>query len=412
MSRTGAALGLLLAGALAGVSGCGGSAAPAGDRIDGRTLTIYSSAPLYGASADEGNAIVDGERLALSRVHGRIGRYRIVLVSLDDATFKRGGWDPGQTTLNARTAVANPSTIGYIGELDSGASAISIPILNRAGIPQVSAASTAVGLTSSAAGASPGEPQKYYPAGIRTFARVTPNDTVQAAAQVRLQQSLGCNETFVLDDGSVDGSDAATAFQLTAPALHLRLAGVQTYDPHATDYTSLARTVAQSGADCVLISAAGETGTVPLTEQVAAALPNALLFGTAGLAEASYIDPARGGIPSALDGRIMLTASPPGDRAFLAAYERRFGPPQPDAVLGYEAMSVLLDAIARATGNGHHHASRARVLRALFATRNRRGALGRYSIDSGGDTTLRSYGAYGVSNGALQFLRADPDLRR
>jgi branched-chain amino acid transport system substrate-binding protein len=31
--------------------------------------------------------------------------------------------------------------------------------------------------------------------------------------------------------------------------------------------------------------------------------------------------------------------------------------------------------------------------------------LGTYSIDRDGDTTLRSFGAYGVSDGRLQFLR-------
>ncbi len=32
--------------------------------------------------------------------------------------------------------------------------------------------------------------------------------------------------------------------------------------------------------------------------------------------------------------------------------------------------------------------------------------LGTYSIDRDGDTSLRSFGAYGVSGGRLQFLRA------
>jgi branched-chain amino acid transport system substrate-binding protein len=401
-ARSAVALTLMLVAALAVLTGCGGSAAPAADRIDGTALTIYSSAPLEGGSAAAGRAIVNGERLALSQMHDRIGRYRISLVALDDATAKRGSWDPGQTTLNARLAAANPNTIGYIGEVDSGASAISIPVLNRAGIPQISAASTAVGLTSSGPGASPGEPGKYYPSGVRTFVRVTPNDLVQAAAQVRLQQSVGCNKTFVLDDGAVDGSDAATTFQLSATSDHLGLAGQQSFDPTATDYTALARSVAQTGADCVLISAAADNSAVLVTEQMAQALPSALLFATAGLADRSYVAE----IPRSLDGRLTITAAPPGDRAFLAGYARRFGRAAPDAVLGYEAMSLMLDAIARTTHRGTRRAVRARILHALFATRNHAGAIGTYSINSGGDTTLRTFGVYGVSGGRLQFLRA------
>ena len=182
-----ALLAIMLA-SLWALSGCGSKHTVA-NRISGKTLTIYSSMPLHGASNISSEAIIGGAEMALAQVHGRVGKYRIVLRSLDDSTAKRGTWDPVQTTANAHTAADDNSAIGYIGELNSGASAISIPVLNRAGIPQISPTSTAVGLTSGAVGAAPGEPAKYYPTRIRTFARVIPNDAVEAAAQVRLQKS-------------------------------------------------------------------------------------------------------------------------------------------------------------------------------------------------------------------------------
>ncbi len=52
---------------------------------------------------------------------------------LDDSTAQAGKWDPGQTTNDAHTAINDSSTIGYLGEFNSGASAISIPLLNQAG---------------------------------------------------------------------------------------------------------------------------------------------------------------------------------------------------------------------------------------------------------------------------------------
>jgi len=64
---------------------------------------------------------------------------------------------------NARRAAADSSAIGYIGEFNSGASAISMPILSEAGIPQISPSNTYVGLTRSGSGAAPGEPDKYDP---------------------------------------------------------------------------------------------------------------------------------------------------------------------------------------------------------------------------------------------------------
>jgi branched-chain amino acid transport system substrate-binding protein len=401
--------------AIIGASGCGSSSGQtlAASRIRGSTLTIYASAPLRGRSTVSGEAVINGAQLALDQVRSRIGEYRIALKVLDDATVASGGWDPGQTTINLRAPVLDPTTIGYVGDFNSGASAISIPPLNRAGIPQVSPTSAAVGLTSATLGAFPGEPAKYYPTGIRTFARVVPNDRIQAIAQVRVQQEMSCKSTYVLNDGEVDGADAARSFEVAAKAAHLRLAGLQTFVRDATSYSALASGIAQVAPDCVLIAADTESGAVRLTTDLAAAMPTVKIFGSAGLAESTYADPLRGGIPMSLDPRVVLTSpalglsdSPPSARAFTAAYERRYGPPEPDAIFGYEAMSLMLNAIERATGDGTESATRSRVRKALFATHDRRSVLGTYSIDRNGDTTMWRYGVWGIAQGQLTFLEA------
>jgi branched-chain amino acid transport system substrate-binding protein len=359
-----------------------------------------------------GQAVLGGARIALDQVHGRIGRYKVVLRWMDDSSPKRGSWDPGQTTINAHQAMNDHTTIGYIGEYNSGASAISIPLLNRMGIPQISPTSTAVGLTSNGIGAAPGEPQKYYPTGIRTYARVVPSDAIEAAAQVRLQQDAGCGKTFILDDGEFDGDDAEASFQVAARAAHLKLAGVQTFDPRVKDYRPLAAAVAKTGADCVLISAITEDNAVLLTKQVADAMPNVKLFGTAGLAESTFADPEQGGIPRSLDSRVLITAaalgptaSPPAGQAFYDRYQLRYGDPEPYAIFGYEAMSLMLSAIAHATNDGTAPAQRSKVRAAIFSTRGRRSVLGTYSIKPDGDTTLRRYGVYRIVRGQLRFWK-------
>jgi branched-chain amino acid transport system substrate-binding protein len=396
-----------------GVAGCGTRTQLAADAVRGDVLTLYSSAPAYGPSAIGAQAVVDGERLALERIGSRIGRYRIVLKVLDDSTIQRGRADPGQTTANARLAAADPTAIGYLGEYDSGASAIAIPILNRAGIPQISATNAAVGLTSNGPGASPGEPEKYYPSGVRTYARVTPNDSVEAVAQVKLQQAQGCTKTYVLEDGGVDGSDAAASFQLAAQSAGLSLVGLQGFDPGATNYADLAAAVAKLAPDCILISADTENNAVQLTDQIAAAVPHAMLFGTDGLAETSFTDPSHGGIPAKLDGRMLITvaipaadASPAATRSFLEAYNLLYGAPQPYAVFGYEAMNLMLDAIARTTDHGSRPAERSKVVAAIFGARERHSVLGTFRIRRDGDTTLRDYGAFRVAGGRLRLWQA------
>ncbi len=398
--------------AVALVAGCASGNDKSG-KIAGRTLSVYVAVPLDGASAASGRAVANGASLALAQADGQVGDLRIELKVLDDATPTRGEWDPGQTSNAVRQVLADSSTVGYLGDLDSGASAVSIPLLNRLGIPQISPTSTAVGLTSAAPGAAPGEPYKYYPTGVRTFARVAPSDAVQAAVLVSLQQSDGCRRTFVVDDGEVDGEDMATSFDLAARAAGLQVIATQQFDQLATDYSALAASVASTGSNCALIAATADAHSVLVTKQLAAAVPRLQIFVSGGMAESAYAAPALGGIPLALDRRITVTspaldadAYPKAGRSFLATYARIYGAPQPDAILGYEAMSLMLDAVSRATDHGKRPARRAAVLKAIFATRQRHSALGTYSIDSDGDTSSTAIGVWKIVDGRLRFWKA------
>ncbi len=408
-SAVGACTALLVG---AAVAGCGTSAV-AHNHVPGDRLTIYASVPFDGPSSVNARAVLGGAQLALDTADGHVGAYGIKLRVLNDATIQSRGWDPGQTSANARRAAADPSTIGYIGELNSGASAISIPLLNRAGIPQVSPSSTAVGLTMGGPEANPGEPEKYYPTESRTFVRVVPNDSAQAAVQARLQHQAGCRATVVLDDGEVDGRDGAISFAVAAHDAGVPVVATDQFSPSATNYRSLAASVARTDADCVLISALPQNHATLLTKQVARALPESRIFGWAGLAESTYTDPDYGGIPEWLDPRMTITVAtlaprdyPRAGRRFFAAYTRRYGHPQPYAIYGYEAMSLMLSAIARATHEGSDRAVRSRVRAMLFATRDRHSVLGTYSLDSRGDTSLDRYGVYHVVEGRMVFWKA------
>jgi len=392
------------------MTGCGSSQRP-GYRIHGHLLTVYFSGPMQGASSLGAVAALNGARMALSQAGGRIGSYQIRLRALDDSTVQSDGWDPNQTTLDARQATLDPTTIGYLGDFNSGASAISIPLLNRLEIPQISPGSSAVGLTTRAQGYAPGEPEKYYPTGVRTFARVVPTDASQAAALVVAERAAGCSSTFVLEDGEVDGEDAALTFVLTAQAAGLRTVAVQAFQRQAADYTGLAQSVAASGADCVLISALDEASSVRLTQQVAHALPRATILVTAGLADAAYLNPNLGGLPTSLDSRVMVVspALPAGEypsagRVFLARYARDYGSAEPSAIFGYQAMALLLSAIRQATDGGHAPAERAKVLGQLFSGRSIKGVIGTFHIDKAGDASVHSFAIYRVAGGRLVFM--------
>src|SRR5262245_54300466 len=178
---------ILAAVAVAGCGGGDGGGEPA-KAAGGGTLTVYSSLPLQGASKDQAEAIRNGMKLALEQAGGRVGDYAIKYTSLDDSTAQAGAWTPEATSANARKAAQDDSTIAYLGEFNSGASAVSIPILNETGVPQNGLTNTAVGLTTDAPGSTPGEPAKYYPTGQRNYVRIVPKDDIQGAALVTMMK--------------------------------------------------------------------------------------------------------------------------------------------------------------------------------------------------------------------------------
>ena len=92
-------------------------------------------------------------------------------------------------------------------------------------------------------------------------------------------------------------------------------------------------------------------------------------------------------------------------KKFFSTYDRKYHTksPEPYAIYGYEAMSLLLDSIKRASANGTKDISRQDVVNALFQTKNRNSVLGTYSIDKEGDTSLTDYGLYKVVGGSLTF---------
>src|SRR6185437_4801922 len=138
----------------------------------------------------------------------------------------------------ARKAAQDKNTAVYLGEFNSGATAISLPILNEAGVPQISPANTAVGLTSKEPGADTGEPDKYYPTGKRTYARIVPKDTIQGAALATLMKQDGCTKVAMTNDKQVYGAGLAKNIELAAKPQGLTIVSNDPIDKNAPNYRS------------------------------------------------------------------------------------------------------------------------------------------------------------------------------
>jgi branched-chain amino acid transport system substrate-binding protein len=413
------ALGLLVPALAFGVAACGddnkdSSSGSAGDTTSGApasgTLTVRSSLPLQGAQRPQTTDLVKGIRLALKQANNKAGNFTIKYVSKDDSSAQAGTWTAENVSANARAAAQDKNTVAVIGEFNSGASAISIPILSDAKVPQISPANTAVGLTSDEPGADPGTPQKYYPSGFRNYVRIVPKDTIQGAALATIMKEDGCQKVAMTNDKEVYGAGLAKNIELAAKKQQLNILFNEGIDPKAPNYRSLASRAKTQGADCFVFSGITSNNGVQIYKDFSAALPKAKLYGPDGVAESGFFDPKEGGIPASVAKKVKLTVatlSPDSygeaGKKFFADYQKAYGEknPNPYSIYGYEAMSLALDAIERSqTGK------REDVVKALFATDARDSPLGTYSIDENGDTTLTDYGVYQVKNGEQVFLKS------
>ncbi len=386
--------------------GCAADQSTAG-RISGGFATVYSSLPRQGPHAQQSRNIINAQKLALSQAGGEAGRFKINFAVSDDSTSQgqgdAPGWNADRVANNARSAVENSHTIAYIGDFDSAATAISLPITNGAGIAQLSPASTAAGLTRPAIGSDKGEPEKYYPSGQQTFARVVPADDVQASAGARWARRLGAKRVLLLGDKSGEGNALVTQFGAAAEKLGLTIVEERTMDPRRKDYKEFASRIAEQSPDTIYFGGSQESNALQLWRDLHAAMPDVRLMGPSGLLVPAFY--ARIGSAA---GKTFLTSSvqnlrqlPEAGQSFVADYRKAFGK-QPDsyAAYGYTAMAMLLDAIDRA---GDRADQREEVVEAMIATKNFDSPIGRFSIDANGDTSLNRIAGYEIENRRPSF---------
>lgn len=354
------------------------------------TLTIYSSLPLQGPDRARARDMVNAIKLALLDAHGKIGPFSITYVSLDSASPEAGTWTPDKVLDNARKAVRDLNAIAYIGDRDSAATALSLPLTNEGNILQVSPSSTYDGLTR--ASRRQGEPERFYPSGERTFGRVVPADHVQASALVGYMKASGVHSLALLADREIYGGGIADQVEKAAARQGIEVFDRGRIDASRGDLSGSARKVAETDADAFLYAGTTDSGAARIFSAVAAAAPHMLLFGPAAVADHALLN----GLAPAVQRRIRVTTPalpanmlPRSARTFRDRFRVTFGrQPAPEALQAYEAASAVLYAIRAAGTKGN---DRRAVTDEFLAIQDRDSVLGRYSIDRFGDTSLSTY---------------------
>jgi branched-chain amino acid transport system substrate-binding protein len=372
-------------------------------RIPGDTVAVYSSLPRSGVSAPAARASAAGQRLALQDAGGSAAGLRIELVELDSSEPGERLWDPDRVSANAERAADDPRAIAYLGELDYGGSAVSVPITNDADILQVSPGDGLTSLTRAPLGRPRAGPERYYPNGRRTFARLVPADELQAEVLLEQVRATGARRMAVLFDGEIHSRELGAVLVALGRRNGPEPVTAEEYRGRVEEIPDVVQELAEDRPDVVVYAGIAGPGTGRLMAGIDDAMPGVPLYATYGMLARDPAVP----IPAAPAAVTVLGAVPPAaelpaeGRRLLARLRRRQGPKvaRPEALYGYEAMRLVLDAI-RAGG-----ADRARVSRAALRIRERQSPLGPYRVRATGEVEDARFALYALRDGGFEFER-------
>ena len=364
-------------------------------------VLIATDFPMQGASRTQTLQIVAATRYLLDQQSWKAGDHKVALQVCDDATAQAAKWDPDKCSRNAHGYAQNSSLIGVIGTFNSGCAAIEIPVMNQApggGLLLLSPANTYGCLTEPCAG---NEPEKYYPSGKRTYARVAPSDPNQGAVDAEFLKSQGVKSVYILNDKEAYGLGVAKNFQGAAKALGMTVTGFSAYDPKQPSFAATFTKVKGTNPDAVFIGGlVDENSGQLINDKVSVLGPNdgaVKLMLPDGFTTDAIFQRSEGGTPNA-KGAFFSVAGVGIDKYtgaaldFISGFKATLGgkPVDPYAILGAQAARVMLDAIAKSDG------TRAGVIQEVFKTKIDNGLIGSFEINQNGDIT-------GAKGAALLF---------
>ena len=216
----------------------------------------------------------------------------------------------------------------------------------RPGVPQVSPANTYVGLTTNEPGSAPGEPQKYYPTGKRTYLRIVPRDTIQAAAGLITMKQDGCTKVAVANDKEAYGAGLAALLELQKAKYGVNITSATRASTRRAELPLLRLDDQGPGRGLLLLRrhrvqrrGADHQGRQRRDSE------REDLRRRRRLHELVHRTASQHGVPASIDPQIQCTVATqdlptyPGGKDFLAAYRRpstASANPDPYAIYGYE----------------------------------------------------------------------------
>jgi branched-chain amino acid transport system substrate-binding protein len=376
-------------------SGCNQSGDP-------HTIKIVSSLPRTGSAEGQTTSITNGIKMALEEVDYKVGDFKIVYADWNDAISSSGNWDSAAEINNANLAANDRDCMVYIGPFNSGAAKASMPILNQAGLLMISPANTAIGLTKPSG--VKGEPENYRPTGKVTYFRVVATDDLQGTLAADWAKQLEVKKVYILDDSEMYGKGCADLFERRCNEIGINVLGHEQISVKANDFKSIMNKIKALGPDLVYFGGTTQSKGGQIAKDMREVGLDCKMMVPEGCFEEAFITAA--GAESVND-RCYVTfpglpaqqLTGPG-KEFYERYKKKYNAePEPYAIYGYECGKVALESIRKAGKK-----DRAAIVAACANLKDFDGALGKWSFDANGDTTLQRLSGFAIRNGKFEFV--------
>jgi branched-chain amino acid transport system substrate-binding protein len=295
----------------------------------------------------------------------------------------------------------NDSVVGVVGPFNSGVAVAEIPVVNEAGLTEISPSNTNPGLTKAQYAAANGiNFALLHPAGKpEAYFRLPGPDDVQGAVDARVASSAHTKKVYVVDDNSTYGTGLANYFTASFTGSGGTILGRSSVTPATlSDIPSLAAQIVTTHPDLIFYGGVTSQGGAALKQALGqAGAANITVLGGDGIAD----DPQWPMIATNAYAINTIGSEPAPDftaytnnaqvQAFITAYKAMYNQaPTPYSLLSYDAAGVIIQAITSLINAGTP--VNRDTVRSQVAGITYKGLSGTISFDANGDNSGSSPG--------------------
>lgn len=384
---------------LASATGCGATGTSTAGPVAAGALRVGYLGALTGGTAALGIPAKNGIQLAVDEINasGGVGGRPIELIAVDDKA------DPATSVAGAQKLVTQDQVVAVLGGPSSATVKASNAVITGAGVPELITIAQDDALVDVKA--------PNFPLTFRT----TEDTSYDLGAITTLLQTRGYKAVCVLADNTAYGEAGLRNIEAVFASRSLSMRAVVRHPAGVTDLGPQALQLRNAGCDSVYLHSLGPESALFLktVNQLGWKVP--VLAGR-GLAAKSFL--ALAGVTA--DGLIIpgvVDPAKPSGKAFVAAYDKRFGPGDDPAhvyaALGYDSMKLLAAGLAQSGGaGGTRLAAALETLSISDAASGRAGSTLSFSTNRHQAPGRDYLVFYEIRGGTFRFLTSDVESGR